>query len=89
MPAPAVPEACVPTGLEIGVGRSRKPALYVNGQNSAELQDRLAVKGSTGKTVLIVGGVLLVLVVVVAAGGDGFGDTCPTVGGSRDHCINP
>jgi hypothetical protein len=44
----------------------------------------------TGETIAIAGGGLLVLLVVaVSAGGGGLGDTCPTIGGSRDHCINP
>jgi hypothetical protein len=77
-------------GLEVGLGRSGKPALYLNGQSSRDLPVKLGVKGSTGTTLLIVGGVLVVLVLVAAAaGGAGFGDTCPTVGGSRAHCTNP
>ena len=77
-------------GLEIGLGRGGAPDLYLNGQRSRDVKAKLGVKGSTGTTLLIVGGVLVVLVVVAAAvGGAGFGDTCPTVGGSRDHCTNP
>ena len=46
--------------------------------------------GSGGQTALIVGGVLVAVVVLaLAAGGAGLGDTCPTIEGSRDHCINP
>jgi len=77
-------------GLEIGVGRGGRPDLYLNGQAGRDLHAKLGVKGSTGTTLLIVGGVLVALVVVAAAaGGAGFGDTCPTVGGSRAHCTNP
>lgn len=77
-------------GLEIGAARNGKPTFFLNGQSGAAMQKRLGMNGSTGTTVLIVGGVLLALVVVaVAAGGAGMGDTCPTIGGSRDHCINP
>jgi hypothetical protein len=77
-------------GVEIGLGRKGGPDLYLNGQRSGEVKAKLGVKGSTGTTLLIVGGVLVVLVVAAAAaGGAGFGDTCPTVGGSRAHCTNP
>jgi len=78
-------------GLEIGLGRGGRPDLYLNGQRGGDLKAKMGVKGSTGTTLLIVGGVLVVLVVVAAAAGAaaGFGDTCPTVGGSRDHCTNP
>ena len=78
-------------GLEIGLGRGGRPDLYLNGQASRDLKPKLSVKGSTGTTLLIVGGVLVALVVVAAAAGGaaGFGDTCPTVGGSRAHCTNP
>ncbi|MBA3678275.1 MAG: hypothetical protein H0W74_12880 [Sphingosinicella sp.] len=77
-------------GLEIGTARNGKPTFFLNGQDSAGMQEKLQLNGSTGSTLLIVGGVLLVLAVVaVAAGGAGLGDTCPEFGGSRDHCINP
>jgi hypothetical protein len=84
-------ETVRPDGLEIGLGRGGRPGLYLNGQRGGDLKAKLAVKGSTGTTLLIVAGVLVVLVVVAAAAGGaaGFGDTCPTVGGSRDHCTNP
>lgn len=77
-------------GLEFGTGKSGKPVLFLNGQDTAEMRERMQANGSTGSTLLIVGGVLLVLAVVaVAAGGAGMGDTCPEIDGSRDHCINP
>ncbi len=39
---------------------------------------------------LIVGGVhVAVLVVLLTACVTGMGDTCPEVGGSREHCIDP
>jgi len=46
---------------------------------------------STGSTLLIVGGVVVAVVAIAlaAGGGAGFGDTCPVIDGSRDHCINP
>jgi hypothetical protein len=71
-------------GFEIGLGKKGAPTYF-----AAELHRWLGMSG-TGKTLLIVGGVLVVAVVVgVAAGGAGFGDTCPTVGGDRSHCTNP
>jgi hypothetical protein len=77
-------------GFEIGLGKKGAPAYFLAGQSGAQLRNGLALKGGTGTTLLIVGGVLVVAVVVAAAaGGAGFGDTCPTVGGDRSHCINP
>lgn len=79
-----------PSGVEIGLIRAGKPALFLNGRQASVADSKLGLGGSGGQTALIVGGVLLAVVVVaVAAGGAGQGDTCPTVGGSRDHCINP
>jgi hypothetical protein len=52
-------------GLEFGAARGGKPSLYLNGQNTDDLQRRLNASG-TGKTLLIVGGVVLVLVVVAS-----------------------
>jgi hypothetical protein len=77
-------------GLEIGAGKGGRPAYFIGGAKAAELQNRLGIKGGTGTTLLVVGGVLVAVVIVaLAAGGAGFGDTCPTVGGDRSHCINP
>lgn len=79
-----------PTGLELGLLETGKPALFVNGRSTADVQRQLGLGGSGGQTALVVGGVLLAVVVIaVAAGGGGMGDTCPTVDGSRDHCIDP
>lgn len=79
-----------PRGLELGLLETGKPALFVNGRSTSGAQRQLGLGGSGGQTALIVGGVLLAVVVIaVAAGGGGMGDTCPTVGGSRDHCIDP
>jgi hypothetical protein len=77
-------------GFEIGFGRKGKPIYFVGGQDAAGLQTKLGMKGGPGTTLLVVGGVLVAVVIVgLAAGGAGFGDTCPTVGGDRSHCINP
>jgi hypothetical protein len=77
-------------GIEVGLGRKGGPTYFVAGQDASKLHEKLGLKGGTGTTLLVVGGVLVVaLVAAVAAGGAGFGDTCPTVGGDRSHCINP
>lgn len=77
-------------GLEIGAGKTGLPTFFVGGQNAAELQKKLGLKGGSSTTLLIVGGALVaVIIVALAAGGAGIGDTCPTVGGDRSHCINP
>lgn len=55
-----------PAGLELGASKAGAPALYLNGQNSADAQKRLGI-GGAGTTLLVVGGVLLVLVVVALA----------------------
>lgn len=79
-----------PAGIEIGLIRTGKPVLFLNEQQASGAGSKLGFGGSGGQTALIVGGVLLAVVVVaVAAGGAGPGDTCPTIDGSRDHCINP
>jgi hypothetical protein len=79
-----------PRGLELGLLETGKPALFVDGRSMADAPTRARLGGSAGQTALVVGGVLLAVVVIaVAAGGGGMGDTCPTVGGSRDHCIDP
>ena len=78
-------------GLEFGTGKRGKPALFLNGQDSAQVRQKMNAGGST-TTWVIVGGVAVLALVVLAAAaastGDLLGD-CPTVGGSRDHCIDP
>jgi hypothetical protein len=54
-------------GLEFGSGLKGKPALYLNGQDTAEMKQKMQLGGSTGTILLVAGGVLLVLVVVAAA----------------------
>ena len=79
-----------PRGLEIGLLETGKPTLFLNGRQTFNSPNRLGMGGSGSQTALIVGGVLVAAVVLaVAAGGSGLGDTCPTINGSRDHCINP
>jgi hypothetical protein len=53
-------------GLEIGTGAKGKPALFMGGQNTAEMKTRLGVGGST-TTIIVVAGVAVLLLVVLAA----------------------
>jgi hypothetical protein len=52
-------------GLEIGAAANGTPAFYLNGQNSADVQKKLGLSGSTGETVLIIFGVTLLAVGVL------------------------
>ena len=52
-------------GLELGAGKTGKPALYIGGQDSAEMKEKLNLDGTT-TTLLIVGGVVLVVVALAA-----------------------
>lgn len=81
-------ETVRPRGLEIGPRQDGRPALFLNGQDTAAMRHGLNLSGGTS-TLLIVGGVLVVVVLAAAAAGSGLGDTCPEYEGSRDHCINP
>jgi hypothetical protein len=54
-------------GLEIGSGEKGKAALYMGGQNTADMKTKLGVGGSTTTTIIIVGGVLLLLVILAAS----------------------
>ena len=75
--------------VDFRLAGSARPTLLIAGQPVERLaRERLNL--STGATIAVAGGGLLLLVVIAAAaGGGGFGDTCPTVGGNRDHCIDP
>ncbi|HEV2123250.1 MAG TPA: hypothetical protein VGW38_10810 [Chloroflexota bacterium] len=61
--ANGVPRAPVASGsaLELGLGTKGKPALYMGGVEVKQAQQQLGVGGSTGTTVLIVGGIVLVV----------------------------
>lgn len=66
-----------------------KPTLLIAGQPATGLEAEAANRLSTGGAIAIGGGVLLLLVLLaVASGGGGFPDTCPTIEGRRDHCID-
>ncbi|MEO7277420.1 MAG: hypothetical protein ABIW33_05300 [Sphingomicrobium sp.] len=76
------------SGIALGVSKPGKPLFYVGGQEVGQAERKMGL--SKGTSLVLVGGVLLAVVVVVAAANSaGLGDTCPEVGGSRDHCINP
>jgi hypothetical protein len=62
-------------GLEIGVARNGTPALYMNGQNAAEIKNKAGLSSSTPDTVWIIFGVALVAVgVLVISNLDGLSD---------------
>lgn len=56
-------------GVEIGAGPNGRVSLSIGGQGTAQLKDRLGVGGSTGTTLLIVGGVVLVVFVLASVAG--------------------
>jgi hypothetical protein len=60
-----------PKGLELGLDRQGRLQPFVGGLSTTALEKRLGVRGSTGKTFLIVGG----LAAAVAAGILIFGDS--------------
>jgi hypothetical protein len=53
-------------GLELGLARAGKPALYLGGRPAEDIGRRLNVGGSTGTVLIVVGG-LVVLVLIAAA----------------------
>lgn len=62
-------------GIELGARRDGRAALTVSGRNPFESEERLGVGGSTGTTLLIVGGVVLVVFVLASVA-----DAMPTPG---------
>ena len=52
-------------GLEIGAAGNGAPAVYMNGQTTAEMREKLRLSGSTSETVWIIFGVALVAVAVL------------------------
>lgn len=65
------------------------PTLLVAGRPVTGRGTRLHALGTAETIAIGVGGVAVLLVAALVAAGGGFPDTCPTVGGQRDHCINP
>jgi hypothetical protein len=62
-------------GLELGADRNGAPALYLNGQTTAEIKERAGLASSTPDTVWMVFGVALVAVgVLVISNLDGLSD---------------
>ena len=52
------------SAVELGASADGMPVVYLAGQEARDLRQRLGVRGSTGKTLLIVGGVLVLVVLV-------------------------
>jgi len=52
-----------PAGLELGAASAR-PALFVGGQSASAIAARRNIHGSTGTTVLIIGGVVVAVLLV-------------------------
>ncbi|HEY0116616.1 MAG TPA: hypothetical protein VGB54_12940 [Allosphingosinicella sp.] len=76
--------------LDLRLSGGPRPTLLIAGRPVLrEHNQRMNALGTAGTVGLVAGGVVLLLVVAVAAGGGGLGDTCPTIEGRRDHCINP
>lgn len=75
--------------LDLQLARRAPPTLLVAGRPVAGGEQRLHALGTAGTIAVAAGGAAVLLLVAAVAAGGGFPDTCPTVGGSRDHCINP
>ena len=65
------------------------PTLLVAGRPVAGPGRPLHALGTAGTVGVVAGGAAALLLVGVLAWGGGFPDTCPTINGQRDHCINP
>ena len=75
--------------LDLQLTGRAPPTLFLAGRPVAGGDRRLHALGTAGTIGVVAGGAAALLLVGVLAWGGGFPDTCPTVGGSRDHCINP
>lgn len=75
--------------LDLQLARRAPPTLLLAGRPVAGGDRRLHALGTAGTIGVVTGAAAAVLLVGVLAWGGGFPDTCPTVGGQRDHCINP
>jgi hypothetical protein len=62
-------------GVQLGADRRGRPALTIAGRNPLDERERLGIGGSTGTTVLIVGGIVLIVVVLAS-----IADAMPTPG---------
>jgi hypothetical protein len=63
--------------VELGEGRTGKPAFYMAGQDVGEMEEKLAVKGTTGNILIGVAIGVAVLLVIAAASWDGVDIFCP------------
>jgi hypothetical protein len=53
-------------GLELGLGKSGKPALHIAGQPAPELGRRMNLGGTKGTVLIVVGGVVLLVLLAAA-----------------------
>jgi len=53
-------------GVQLGADRRGRPALTIAGRNPLAERERLGIGGSTGTTVLVIGGIVLVVVVLAS-----------------------
>jgi hypothetical protein len=65
-----------PRGLELGLDRRGRLQPFVGGLSTADVENRLGVRGSTGKTLLIVGGIAAAAVAGFLIFGDSGSDAC-------------
>jgi hypothetical protein len=56
-------------GLELGLAKTGKPALYMGGRPTADLGRRLNMGGKTGTVLIVVGGVVLLVLIAAAVAG--------------------
>lgn len=66
-------------GLELGLAKAGKPALYMGGRSTADLGRRLNMGGKTGTVLIVAGGVVLLLLLANAVA-----DAQPTPGPDDD-----
>ncbi|HEY0013575.1 MAG TPA: hypothetical protein VGB79_12085 [Allosphingosinicella sp.] len=64
-PAGAVTTRFAP-GVQLGADRQGRAALSIGGQDVRQAEERLGIGGSTGTTLLVVGGVVLVVFVLAS-----------------------
>jgi hypothetical protein len=65
-----------PKGLELGLDRNGRLQPFVGGLSPAVIENRLGVRGSTGKTLLIAGGIAAAAVAGFLIFGDSGSNAC-------------
>lgn len=65
-----------PKGLELGLDRRGRLQPFVGGLSAAGIENRLGVRGSTGKTLLIAGGIAAAAVAGFLIFGDSGSNAC-------------